>query len=156
MKRPRPPIYLVEDASITVLDLAQAAAPFETGGLILGVATSDSVWITGFTEVTTPERHVSRFRIPAGVTHAAIDAARIADSRIGYIGDWHSHPTDAGPSTVDLSTLRDLAVGALGRRRLLGLVRRAANAWALEFWALDRLRFPTRARVEPAGPLPPV
>ena len=145
--------YVAEDALVVVRQFAQAAAPHETGGLIVGVATAHGVWITDFVEVQVTTRRRSRFEIPAGATHAAIDALRAEDHRLGYLGDWHSHPTDVGPSGVDFATLRDLAVGALGRRRLLGLVRRTATGWDFELWAVDRLRLPARADYELAGPL---
>jgi hypothetical protein len=145
-------VYMVEDALASVRALASAAAPFETGGLIVGVATADTVWITNFLELALTRRHRSRFVIPAGATHPAIDDARIADPRVGYLGDWHSHPADLGPSAVDFSTLQDLAVGSLRHRRLLGLVRRTDVSWSFELWRLNRLRRPKRAQFELTGP----
>lgn len=155
MSVPRPPVFVVEDALVRVRGVAAAAAPNETGGLIVGVTTVDSVWITGFLEIEVPKRHPARFVIPAGATQPAIDRLRVDDPRIGYLGDWHSHPADVGPSAVDFSTLRDLVFGSLGERRLLGLVRRTDAAWEFGLWAVSRLRLPVRAEFERTGPLPP-
>jgi hypothetical protein len=149
-----PPVYVIEGALAEVEAFAETAAPFETGGLIVGVATDTSVWITAFVEIEVPERHLARFAIPAGATHPIIDRLRATDGRIGYLGDWHSHPADIGPSGRDFSTLADLVVGSLGRRRMIGLVRRTGGAWELGLWGVTRLRRPVRLYYELTGPLP--
>ncbi|MBI3747937.1 MAG: Mov34/MPN/PAD-1 family protein [Chloroflexi bacterium] len=148
-------VYIVEDAMASICALAIAAEPFETGGLIVGVTTADSLWITRFLEVAVAKRHRSRFLIPAGATHPVIDDARTEDPRVGYLGDWHSHPVDVGPSSIDFSTLVDLAVGSLGHRRLLGLVRPIGPSWTLELWSVNRFRRPRRAEYQLTGPVPP-
>lgn len=150
----RRPVFVVEEAFASVLALAEAASPFETGGIIVGVRTVDSVWITGFVEVDVATRHRARFVIPAGATHPAIDRLRHEDARLGYLGDWHSHTANIGPSAIDFSTLQDLALGSTGQRRMLGLVRRVCGAWAVELWALNRLRRPRLADYEMTGPVP--
>jgi hypothetical protein len=149
-------VYAFEDALVAVRALSQSAAPYETGGLIVSVATDASVWITAFVEVEVSERHLARFVIPAGATHPVIDRLRANDARIGYLGDWHSHPADVGPSGRDVSTLADLVLGSLGRRRLLGLVRRTSGAWEVGLWGMTRLRRPVRVECELAGPVPPI
>lgn len=146
--------FVVEESVISVMALAAAASPNETGGLIVGTRTADGVWIAGFVEIEVTRRHRSRFVIPAGATHPVIDKLRLGDTRIGYLGDWHSHPADAGPSRLDFSTLQDLAVGVLGERRLLGLVRRSDSSWDLELWVMNRLRLPRRVDYELTGPIP--
>ena len=155
MTESRRPVFVVEDALTSLRALAATASPFETGGLLVGVTTADSVWIAGFVELHGTKRHRSRFVIPAGATHPAIDRLRDEDARLGYLGDWHSHPADVGPSSIDFSTLQDLALGSLGQRRLLGLVRRVGTTWDFELWAVNRLRRPRRADYELTGPIPP-
>jgi hypothetical protein len=149
-----PLIYVTEDAVVAVCALADAAAPFEVGGLIVGFATDKSVWITSFVEIELVQRRIGRFTIPAGATHPIIDSLRADDPRIGYLGDWHSHPADVGPSALDFSTLADLVLGPSGRHRLLGLVRRTSNAWEVGFWGMRRLCRPVRVAYELTGPLP--
>jgi hypothetical protein len=147
-------VYVSEGAECVVRDMADAAAPFETGGVLVGVATPDGVWVTEFATIAGRTRHHARFLIPAWATHAAVDAARRIDARMGYLGDWHTHPADVRPSGVDFATLRDLAVGPFGSRRLLGLVRRVGPGWDLTMWALDRWQTPVRVAFERIGPVP--
>jgi integrative and conjugative element protein (TIGR02256 family) len=152
---PRPPILVVEEALVSLRACADAAAPFETGGLIVGVTTTDSIWITSFVEIQGIMRHRSRFVIPAGVTHPTIDALRRQDRRLGYLGDWHTHPADVGPSCVDFKTFLDLAIGSFGHRRIFGLVRRRGNTWDTGLWAMNRFRLPVRSDYAMTGPLSP-
>jgi hypothetical protein len=148
-------VYVTEDAVRRVREVATSAAPFETGGVLIGVATPDGVWISDFAVIPGRARHRARFVIPAGATHEAVDRAREADPRLGYLGDWHTHPSNAGPSGVDFTTLRDLASGPFGGRRLLGLLRRSGIEWDLGLWVLDRLRVPNRVTPVLSGPVPP-
>ena len=147
-------VYVTEEAARAVREVAEATAPFEIGGILVGAATRDGVWISDFLAIPGRTRHHARFMISAGTTHAAVDAARRIDDRLGYIGDWHTHPADVGPSRIDFATLRDLAVGPFGSRRLLGLLRRVGLGWDLGLWVLDRMRAPARITHEVAGPLP--
>lgn len=149
------PIFVVEDALAHVRDLALTATPFETGGIIVGVTTVEGLWITSFVEIEVSKRHLTRFVIPAGATHPIVDELRLIDPRLGYLGDWHSHPANHGPSGIDFATLTDLVLGSLGRRRLLGLVRRMGEDWDLGLWTVTRLHRPERADVELTGPVPP-
>jgi hypothetical protein len=147
-------VYVTEDAVAGVRARAAEAAPFEIGGIIVGAITDDGVWITDFVAIPGQMRHHARFLIPAGATYRIIDATREADPRLGYLGDWHTHPAHAGPSRVDFATLRDLAVGPFGPRRLLAVVMRSDPAWNIGLWALGRLRAPLRVAHELTGPLP--
>lgn len=146
--------YVTESALGRLTRAAERAAPYESGGILAGVLTRDRVWITSVIEVRTRDVRRSRFRIPRGVTHPAIEALRTNDDRVGYIGDWHSHPADVGPSQTDRSTLRSIASGVFVRRRLLGLVRDTTEGWRLELWACEGLRRWTNVPYELTGPLP--
>lgn len=146
--------YVTEEAAYDARAAAEAAVPFEIGGILVGAVTRDGVWISDFVTILGRDRHHARFAIPSGTTHAAVDAARQIDDRLGYIGDWHTHPADIGPSGIDLATLRHLAAGPFGPRRRLGLLRRTGSMWVLDLWALDRMRAPVRVAYEMVGPLP--
>lgn len=154
MTKPAPRIFVVESVVPDLVHAAKINAPYECGGLLLGVRTPDGVWITQAVEINSGRRHRSRFTIARGETHPLVDRARQVDERIGYVGDWHSHPANAGPSDRDFATLRDLVVGVMGRRRLLGLVRLRGAEWSLELWAAERLKLPRRVEFELTGPLP--
>lgn len=154
MTRPQFDVRVSEGALAEVRTLADRALPFETGGIVLGTLTATGAWITTFVEVPAATPHLTRFRIPAGRTHQIVVEAKASDERIGYLGDWHTHPADSGPSHIDLATLQDLAVGTFGRRRFLALVRRSDSRWFLDLWILSRLRRPARLPYEFSGPLP--
>jgi len=150
----KPPSVLVaEDAFRQATELADRAMPNETGGILVGVRTPDGAWITSFREIVCAPPQRDRFLIPAGTTHRLIDELRAEDPRLGYIGDWHTHPEDVGPSGLDLATLVHLAKGMFAERRLLGLLRRKDNGWQLDLWSLGRLRRPRHATVVLTGPL---
>jgi proteasome lid subunit RPN8/RPN11 len=84
---------------------ASRSHPIETGGVLIGVHLQGHPWIVTAIEIATDDRGASHFKIPAGATQKAVKGARAADPRLGYVGDWHSHPRDVGPSTTDLTTL---------------------------------------------------
>jgi hypothetical protein len=154
VKDPDISVHVSEEALAEVRVRASHALPHETGGIVLGCLTATGVWITTFAEVQSKSPHLTRFMIPAGSTHRIVDEAHAADARVGYLGDWHTHPADAGASNVDLATLQDLAVGVFRRRRLLALIRRVDRVWALDLWVMNRLRRPMRMQYVLAGPLP--
>lgn len=154
MKAPNISVHVSEEALPEVRERATDALPHETGGIVLGCLTATGVWITTFAEVQSKSPHLTRCLIPAGSTHPIVDQAHAADPRVGYLGDWHTHPVDTNASNVDLATLQDLAVGVFRRRRLLALLRRVDRDWALDLWVMNRLRRPIRLEYELAGPLP--
>lgn len=89
-----------------MLAAAAKAHPNETGGILLGVHTDGGhPWVTRAIEIATSDRGHHHYRIPAGTTQARVHAARRTEQRLGYLGDWHSHPANIGPSPTDLATL---------------------------------------------------
>jgi proteasome lid subunit RPN8/RPN11 len=98
-------LLITENARSTMTTAAARAHPDETGGILIGVYLDGHPWITTAIEITTTDKGRSHYRIPAGTTQAAVLRARAIDHRLGYLGDWHSHPDDVGPSRTDLATL---------------------------------------------------
>ena len=135
-------VHVSEEGLTEVRERACDAVPHETGGILLGCLTATGVWITKFAEIPSKSPHLTRFLIPAGSTHRIVDEARAIDVRIGYLGDWHTHPADAGVSDLDLATLQDMAVGVFRGRRLLALLRRVDQDWRLDLWVMNRLQRP--------------
>lgn len=85
---------------------AAKAHPRETGGILIGVhAVGGHPWVTHAIEITTSDRGPHHYKIPSGATQPSVHTARRRDPRLGYLGDWHSHPADIGPSPTDLATL---------------------------------------------------
>lgn len=126
-------LLLTEKAQAALLNAAARSHPTETGGILIGVYADGHPWVSRVVEVTTRDRGRAHFRIPAGATHAAVVAARSHDERLGYLGDWHSHPRDIGPSATDLTTL-----GLISMRHPLQpnptqiIVRRNQSGYALD------------------------
>lgn len=100
-----PLLVLSESAQAAMFTAATTAFPNETGGILVGVHVDGHPWVTRAIEIATADRGRHHYKIPAGATQPAVRAARTADPRLGYLGDWHSHPADVGPSPTDLATL---------------------------------------------------
>ena len=120
-----------------VLDLRHAASdahPVETGGILIGVYANGKPWITHAVEVRTSDRGPRHFTLPAGATGRVVGDARALDPRLGYLGEWHVHPADVGPSSIDRATMKSLVKRADGgsRNPILLLARRRAGAYELE------------------------
>ncbi|WP_372494054.1 Mov34/MPN/PAD-1 family protein [Mycolicibacterium neoaurum] len=106
---------------------AAQAHPNETGGILIGVYQKGHPWVTKVIEVPTSDRGRSHFRLPAGVDHSAVATARMQDPRLGYLGDWHSHPHDVGHSPRDLATLALISVRSPLQPNPTQIVVRKAN-----------------------------
>ena len=100
-----PVLVLSESAQIAMFAAASRSYPTETGGILVGVHLDGEPWVTHAIEITTADSGRHHYKIPADTTQPAVRAARREDSRLGYLGDWHTHPSDTGPSATDLATL---------------------------------------------------
>jgi integrative and conjugative element protein (TIGR02256 family) len=85
---------------------ARAAFPLETGGILLGFRTPELIVITR--TVTVPDPQSSRrtylrrrSQAQSQMTAALHDAPPV----VGYIGEWHTHPADHPPSSIDTNAL---------------------------------------------------
>ncbi len=143
-----------EGAAADLRRHAREAHPQETGGILLGVRTTGRPWITQAVEIPTPDRGRSHYRLPAGATTLAVQRARADDSRLGYLGEWHSHPVDVGPSPTDRATMRRLALRSPRTGIVLIVVRRGATGHRLD---VREMTFPfLRCRgAVTTGDLPP-
>jgi integrative and conjugative element protein (TIGR02256 family) len=139
-------IMLAESASATLARLARRAHPNETGGILLGVRNAGRPWITQAVEIPSTDRGRNHYRLPAGTTRAAVDRARDADPRLGYLGEWHSHPSDVAPSPTDRATMRRLAVRHPRTALVLIVVRRRDNGPWLD---VREMAYPFLQRREP-------
>lgn len=147
-------VFIVEDVLGDMFRMAEAAVPFETGGLLVGPRTADAVWIAHAVELKMERPSATRYSIAAGATYEAVDTVRHSDTRCGYVGDWHTHPADAGPSEVDVSSLRASAEESGGAHRLIAVVQRRSGGWRLGLWAMDRSRQPAQVPFHITGPVP--
>ncbi len=106
----QPKVLIAERAAADLRRRARKAHPNETGGVLLGVRTAGRPWIVQAVEIPTSDSGRHHYRLPAGTTTAAVHHARRSDPRLGYLGEWHSHPADVGPSATDRATRRRLSL----------------------------------------------
>src|SRR5438309_6929742 len=94
-------VLLAELAADKLVERSGSAAPFETGGILLGILGDGKPWIVRAIEIPSGAPAPQAYELPAGVTQCAVREARIEDPRLGYLGDWHSHPADSAASGID-------------------------------------------------------
>jgi proteasome lid subunit RPN8/RPN11 len=127
-------IWISENASETIIDAARQHHPKEIGGVLLGVSISRRPWVTQAVVVPSEHQTPIYYELPSGARRTAVDNARRVDARVGYVGDWHSHPMDIGPSDKDRSTMSALAddVSAGCPRPVLAIARRRGSSYTLD------------------------
>ena len=104
-----PRAWLSESAAVDITTASAAAHPMETGGVLLGVYTEgERPWVVRAVTIESTNAGGARYEPPAGARPRYVDEARTIDPRLGYLGDWHSHPADAGASDTDVATMRSL------------------------------------------------
>lgn len=104
-----PPLWLSEAAARLIRDAAREALPDETGGVLVGVSVDERPWVTEAILVPSPKSSPVYYELSGAERRAAVDGARGRDRRQGYIGEWHSHTYDTGPSPLDRKTMARLA-----------------------------------------------
>ena len=62
------------------------------------------------------------------MTHRIVRCARSLDRRIGYLGEWHTHPADLGASITDVTTMINLR-GAGPEIPTMILLRKQASGY---------------------------
>jgi proteasome lid subunit RPN8/RPN11 len=128
-------VLLAESADGLMREAAVRAHPRETGGILVGVwAEGGRPWVTHACEVESHEAGLAHYVLPAGTTRGLIEQLRRADSRLGYLGDWHTHPMDAPASGVDHQTVQRLAgtVDSNGREIVLLVARRRSRDYVID------------------------
>ena len=145
-------ICITEDAARTLRQASLAMAPYETGGILIGVFSGGNPWITEVVEFRPDNPSVSSYEVPAGVTHPAIDAARAKDGRVGYLGEWHSHSNDIAATPLDHKTMVELASAPNAGEPVLIVSRPTAASFTLDAYVATR-EYLHHARLLETGPL---
>src|SRR5438046_7342933 len=94
-------VLVAESAEAFMRTAAARAYPHETGGILLGVWAERRPWVTHAREIGSPDRGPTHYVLPAGKTRALVEQMQHLDARLGYLGDWHTHPAEAAASPVD-------------------------------------------------------
>lgn len=136
-----------------MVDAARKAHPHETGGVLLGVRAGRDPWVVSAAHVPSADPSPSRYSLPKGATIPLVDAARERDKRIGYLGEWHSHPDGGGPSSDDRATMRALAWFLPFPQPILLIVGREKGRYVMHGCA-SRVLFLVGAEIVATGPLP--
>lgn len=101
-------IHITEDVLAHMREIAIAAMPRETGGLLIGWIEGEAVSVVDLITVLHPRPERSRYLLDAARANAALDEylAATQGKHLGYVGSWHTHPAMAGPSPLDMMTFR--------------------------------------------------
>ncbi len=129
-----PTAYLSSEARTVVVKQAALAYPNETGGVLVGLTTqSGEPWVVEAVELESASPSPAAYQLPEGGTQAAIDRLREVDERLGYLGEWHSHPNATDRSPKDERTMESLArdPDLVGESPLLVVARRKAGGYEL-------------------------
>lgn len=148
-------VWVSEDVADRLARAAEAAHPFETGGILAGVLAAGRPWVTHVVEVRSANGpRPTYYEFPAATRANVIARLRRHDSRIGYLGEWHSHPADVGASPTDIDSMRKIGQAADCPRPLLVIVRKTEESHVLDAqqWTGRRLR---PVRIVVAGGLHP-
>jgi proteasome lid subunit RPN8/RPN11 len=152
-------VWLSERTALDVVGAAVKAHPIEIGGVLLGVYTEGGrPWVVRSVTIESANAGRAHYELPAGARPRCVDEARMTEPRLGYLGDWHSHPADVDASDTDIATMRQLAsdAEALAPHPLLLIARRSGPD---KYW-LDMREFAGRRlrklRVLASGGLKPV
>lgn len=130
---PPPAVHLWRDALAGATAAADGSHPYETGGILLGWRADPAVVVAAAIEVVDVGASPHRYRRHHAAAQAELAAALSVeprDSPLGYVGEWHVHPTDHGPSWQDR---REMA--AISRRSgapvALIVIAGRPSAWTL-------------------------
>lgn len=84
----------------------------ETGGILLGHQEGANLIIVHAVHVPSASASPTRYERNEAETRRQLEAFKVAhplDDVDGYIGEWHSHTGNAGPSSIDRATMLDIA-----------------------------------------------
>lgn len=105
------PLRLLGTARAAAARMALEARPLETGGILLGWREDETIVVSHVLQIGDPHASTHEYTRSDHDAQRALDAFRSIspDARIGYVGEWHSHPVDQPPSHIDYDSLRQLA-----------------------------------------------
>jgi hypothetical protein len=101
-------VRLAADVAATLRHCAQQAAHHERGGLLLGWWANGDIVVRRAVEVSDPTATSTTWTRHQHAAQQTLDQSRAepGDPRIGYVGDWHTHPARIGISPTDEAALR--------------------------------------------------
>lgn len=141
--------WLSDTAREDMIKAAAAAHPNETGGILVGVVVGSDLtltrpWVLHAVEVPSRKSGPRHYQLPRGARQRVVLRLRKTDGRLGYLGDWHSHPGDIDPSPTDSESIASAGASGDCDRPLLFIARRVGDGYEIDArqWtgaALDRI-----------------
>jgi integrative and conjugative element protein (TIGR02256 family) len=117
-----PSVVLAADALVAMQRAGEAALPRETGGILAGFRSGESIVVTRALLVADPASTRVTYQLDRASAEAMLDDLRAdAPPVVGFVGDWHTHPRDVPPSALDLESLAQSAVDSTDLVALLVL-----------------------------------
>jgi proteasome lid subunit RPN8/RPN11 len=108
----RPRIRLDTAAAANMTRAARTALPNETGGILVGYYEGFDIVVTHALLIAPRRRLGNRYNRNATDANAALqdflDGREHIDP-VGYVGEWHTHPGPASPSSLDKGSICELA-----------------------------------------------
>ncbi len=101
-----------EAAQADIRAASRNALPNETGGILVGCVIDGRPTIVEACEIPDPSATPRSYHVASGRTVESAEAARKRDPRLGYLGEWHSHPSVGDPSPLDTATMAANSVDA--------------------------------------------
>ena len=145
-------VYMSESAAQSILSASSLSHPVETGGVLIGVRAGTNIWVTHAVELASRARGPASYEIPEGATKAMVREFRTQDGRLGYVGDWHSHPMNLRASAIDRATA--IRTGKhLRQQTLLLVARRWGGSYELDVYQVRGLAL-RECSITFAGDLP--
>lgn len=121
-------IRVAEDAISDGERLTLEALPNEVGGILVGWWEGNSTAVVvGLLSVPDDAPGRTHYERRHALAQRALDSYRVShdDQRLGYIGEWHSHPAPQPPSATD-------------RNELAAIVRESTKRAALVVFAVQK------------------
>lgn len=146
-------ILITELATSAMVAAAHAADPMETGGILLGVRAGGRPWVTAIAEIPSAVPGSSSYVLPQGATGRAVDDARRRDERLGYLGEWHTHPSGGAASSQDRRMMRTLGWYLPWPQPVMVIVRRQSLSYELDGY-VSRVLILRSAEILLTGSLP--
>lgn len=131
---------------------AREGFPGEVGGILVGWREGDHVVLVHDLLIVADQRRdlhrYDREHRPAEDTLRSY-LEHAADARLGYVGEWHSHPAPLPPSALDLKTIKTIASSLLAPVALVVLMAHR-DGHSIEPTATIAERSSARTRLHPA------
>lgn len=136
-------IWISENEIKKVINFSKDSYLFETGGILVGVMKDNIPWITHIEQIISSKKQYNRYNILKGARPKIISRLRKLDRRIGYIGEWHSHPKNIGLSYIDKQTISRISkdLSANCKSPIIMIIKNSSSGNTIEIKQLLKNRF---------------